>query len=100
MSISIGCIWHSKENYTNVYIGRSGKGKEGNLGNPFTAKQYGLDRCLELYECYLNENIHLLQPLKEKIRNGENLLLQCFCKKTIDDDTKCHGDVIKKLLKV
>ena len=100
--IKVGMIYHKLDGYTPIYIGRNGAKnkdvKRYNLGNPFTAQEFGLVECITMYEDYLRQNMELLDPLKEELKKN-NILLKCFCKGVIDNQKLCHGDVIRKLLK-
>lgn len=57
--------------------------------NPFNVKDYGRDRCLELYEKYIRNNKNLWNDL-ESLRGKE---LGCWC-----HPEACHGDVLVKLI--
>lgn len=54
--------------------------------NNYTIKKYGLERCLELYEQYIRDN---LWDDLEELQNKE---LGCFC-----HPEPCHGDVLRRL---
>jgi hypothetical protein len=60
--------------------------------NPFTVREHGREKCLELYEFYLDTKIIKglidLNPLKGKD-------LACACKL----EEKCHGDIILDRMK-
>jgi hypothetical protein len=78
-----------KKNPNAVYVGR---GKGSKWGNPFKVSEYGLEKCLELYEKYLEERL-VREPTFLDPLIGKDLV--CFCKL----DEPCHADVIiKKLL--
>lgn len=86
-----------------IYIGRSYKKtmKESPLHNPFSVKEYGRDKALELYTYYLfNEYRKQSGPVYEELlrlsklyKEKQTLTLVCWCK-----PKPCHGDVIKKVL--
>lgn len=82
--------WKSKPNH--IYIGRNVVYVDGASAskwkNEFSAKVYGLDRCLELYEEHIR-NSHLYNELEEL----KGKVLGCWCK-----PAKCHGDILIKLL--
>ena len=84
--------WNSKSN--TLYIGRNmtvyvpGTYKS-KWCNPYTAKKYGLDECLAMYEAHIRKSA-LYDDLLELI----DCELGCWCK-----PEKCHGDVLIKLLK-
>jgi len=87
-------------NSNNVYIGRSGvvfiNGERfpktvSKWANPFTVKEHGRDKCLELYKEYIRkliekEGINEIMKLKNKT-------LGCWCK-----PDKCHGDILVEIL--
>jgi hypothetical protein len=77
-----------------VYIGRNMnvyvKNAHGSIWqNPYSAKKFGRDKCLELYERYIRNNKELYARLNEL----ENKELGCWC-----SPEKCHGDILIKLL--
>ena len=95
-----------------VYIGRAMpryKLKASPLANPLKEKLYpDVWECIseyakiiryELSDLLVNNvgmEIDRLKCIYEK--HGE-LFLICWCKKVMDDDTPCHGDVIRDILK-
>lgn len=86
--------WINKPN--NVYIGRNMSfyvpfAVESKWKNPFSAKKYGLDKCIEMYKNYLMSNKKLLDDLDEL----DGKVLGCWCK-----PNKCHGDVLVELLRL
>lgn len=81
-----------------VYIGRACNMGGWNLPqskwhNPFSAKKYGREKCLEMYREYItskireNPELYDLSELKGKI-------LGCWC-----SPEKCHGDILLELIK-
>jgi hypothetical protein len=85
-----------------VYIGRG-----SDFGNPFPVHngEYTLEESLHLYEHHLFDKIMTEPKFKIKIINLEGKKLGCFCKKSRSDSkeyetdyTKCHGDVIVKII--
>ncbi len=92
------------KNSNNVYCGRHGRifihengGKrifhfsKSEYANPFTVKKYGLEKCLELYEDYLNKTPLLIEKLKEL--KGKNL--GCWC----NPGNLCHVDILIRHIK-
>ena len=84
-----------KKNKNHLYIGRNMEfyvkgAKESKWHNPFTVKQHGREKCIELFEDYMinSELYNQLEEVKGKT-------LGCYCKETED----CHGDILLKLLK-
>jgi hypothetical protein len=63
--------------------------KKSKWANPFSVKKYGLDKCLELYENYLINNVELMNSLNEL----EGKILGCWCA-----PNRCHGDILIKLI--
>lgn len=97
VNVSVKCIrpkyndiheWLLKKKH--VYIGRNvvyvGV-PASKWANPYSAKKFGLDKCLSKYEKYVRDNLY--DDLEELC--GKTL--GCWCK-----PNKCHGDVLKKLL--
>ena len=95
------------KNPDNVYIGRHGRifiggGKPANRRlfhyqssiwhNPFSIKDYGLDRCLELYEQYIREKIEV-DPETYDLLSLKGKCLGCWCK-----PNRCHGDILLSLI--
>ena len=82
--------WNKKEDH--VYIGRNmnfyvpGTIKS-KWHNPYSAKKFGLDKCLELYENYLRQS-----DLMNDLHELKGKTLGCWCK-----PEKCHGDILIKL---
>ncbi len=88
------------KNPNNVYIGRSGvvfiNGERfpknaSKWANPFTVKEHGRDRCLELYEERIRKFIEKEGTVE--IIKLKNKTLGCWCK-----PDKCHGDILVKIL--
>ena len=85
-----------------VYIGRGSA-----FGNPFPVHngEFTLDESLHLYEHHLFDKIMTEPDFKTKFLSLEGKKLGCFCKKARsdskeygNDDTRCHGDVIVKIM--
>jgi len=80
-----------------LYIGRNMdfyvKGAKCSIWhNPYSIKKLGLEKCLELYEQYIKNNNELYDKLEE-LQGKE---LGCWCKTS--SNSKCHGDILVKLL--
>ena len=78
----------------NIYIGQNMthyvKGAVGSKWqNPFTVKEYGIKKCLEMYE----EKIRKTPELMLSINELEGMQLGCWC-----NPSPCHGDILIKLL--
>lgn len=77
------------------YIGRPSA-----LGNPFPAQEYGREKCIELYEGWINgmiekTDMNVLIELDTLCRAAmsRDIYLVCWCA-----PLACHGDVIKKII--
>lgn len=78
-----------------VYIGRAcnmggWRLKQSKWYNPFSAKSYGREACIGMYEDYIKANPELIKALPEL----EGKTLGCWCK-----PQACHGDVLVRLVK-
>ncbi len=65
------------------------------FANPFTVKQYGIDKCLVLYETHLNELLKNPDIRKRFMQLADMEEIGCFC----EPNAKCHRDIIIKHLK-
>lgn len=79
-----------KKDLTHLYIGRNMSmyvpgTDESKWANPYSAKTYGLNTCLLMYEEYIKANSDLYNSLHEI----DNKVLGCWCK-----PGRCHGDVL------
>lgn len=86
---------HWNINPDHVYIGRSMTWVKGcttahksKWANPFPAKKYGREKCVEMYEDYIIDSPELYDQLDE-LANKE---LGCWCA-----PEECHGDVLVRL---
>ena len=88
------------ENDKHEYIGRGGvvfiNGERfpkisSKWSNPYTVKQCGRDKCLELYETFIREKIE--KEGIDELKKLQNKVLGCWCKPEL-----CHGDVLIKIL--
>ena len=85
--------WNSKPE--TLYIGRNMvlyvKGaQKSKWCNPYSAKKFGRDTCLKMYEDYIRKNQELMNSLNE-LKDKE---LGCWCY-----PDPCHGNLLIKLLK-
>lgn len=94
--ITIGTVWHPRDDAHNIYIGRSSK-HSSPLGNPFVITgKVSRDEACDKYETYLAERIKAGdKPIKKELNriaklvmNGENVNLQCYCSHKA---LRCHG---------
>lgn len=90
-----------KEPY-DVYIGRTGKGREGPLGNPVAiGKQCPVcegvhndaGTTLPCYRIYLETMVEGDPSFRELVESCRGKTLGCFCK-----PKPCHGDVLVEYL--
>lgn len=81
----------------NLYVGRRGRifingeifhYKDSKWGNPFTLKNYSIDKSLELYKNHI-----LNSKLKDELIELNGMTLGCFC----DQSGKCHAKVLVEL---
>lgn len=84
--------WNSKDQ--NVYIGRNmnfyvNGAHESKWKNPYSAKKYGRDECINMYKKYVMQNKQLMNDLVEL----KGKTLGCWCK-----PDKCHGDILVELV--
>ena len=70
------------------------------LGNPFTAKKYGRDKCIALYREWLQNEWKNDGKVKEELlrlaklyKKEDELNLVCYCA-----PLACHGDVIAEAI--
>lgn len=90
------------------------------LGNPYThlpvkdtkamfqckTREEAIEKYDKYFDLMYGRNVEftkVVDEMYEKYKNGEDLFLECYCKKYScfefhDDETICHGDVIKKKL--
>ena len=62
--------------------------------NPYTVKEHGLERAIELYEVYMRERLVKEPELREQLRLLQGKTLGCFCKQP----GPCHGHSIIRLM--
>ena len=83
---------HWLENPNHIYIGRAVRFVPGALkskwANPYSKKEYGHQKCIELYEEYILNNKELLADIHEL----KGKVLGCWCK-----PGQCHGDILAEL---
>lgn len=83
-----------------VYIGRSGKGLDGPLGNPYSVAEHGVS-ALGLYRRYFYDRVQKDPAFRELVLSCRGKRLGCFCKGPPGrprEDKPCHGDVIVEWL--
>jgi hypothetical protein len=92
---------HWLENPNHIYIGRHmvyvAGATSSKFKNPYSVKQYGRKRCLELYREYIITNQKLISELSEL----KNKILGCWCYKSIENpelNENCHGDILIELV--
>jgi hypothetical protein len=84
--------WETNPRY--VYIGRAGKGHNGEFGNPFKLA-HGESRgaTLDKFRKYFLERIKSDTEFKERVGDLHDKVLVCFCRPNL-----CHGDVIAEFM--
>jgi len=73
-----------------IYIGRAGRGKSGEFGNPFVVGRDGEHgECVRLFAAWFHsdEGASMRALVDARIKKGDRL--GCFCK-----PSACHGDII------
>ena len=84
------CLLNWSLDPKNIYIGRDMthyvKGAVGSKWqNPFMVNEYGIKKCLEMYE----EKIRKTPELMLSINELEGMQLGCWC-----NPSPCHGDIL------
>ena len=87
-----------------VYIGRAGKGQDGDFGSPIVMHK-PCPECNQIhrtnestllcYRKYVVRRVNTDSQFREKVKNLKNETLGCFCK-----PKACHGDVLVSLIDV
>lgn len=80
-----------------VYIGRAcfrggWELKQSMWHNPFSVKQYGREKCLELYETFIRGKLDNPE-FKRQLLALKDKRLGCWCK-----PEACHGDILVKII--
>lgn len=89
-----------------VYVGRGGKGFEGQFGNPFRPGVLdgveGVGTTLRRYRAYFVEKVRTEPTFREAVATLRGKRLGCFCAPvggiTAKDTLICHGQVIAAYL--
>lgn len=96
-----------------IYIGRANRGlKASPLANPFKNKDS--KKCLLQYKQMIEKDMFYysvgvigesstldeLNRIGALGKNHKDIYLVCWCKKVMDDNTPCHGDIIKEILEI
>lgn len=74
-----------------VYIGRAGRGEDGNFGNPFDPREYGR-WALVFFRRYFEKRIRSDPDFRRRVEGLRGKTLGCFCKDARGKGL-CHGDV-------
>lgn len=89
-----------KELY-DIYIGRSGKGKDGYFGNPHPIGFCKMCDCIHdretsilAFNVYFNKRIKSDSEFVRRLQELKGKRLGCFCK----PNNSCHGDIIVEYL--
>ena len=86
-------LQHWLEDNNHVYIGRHNcyvGAPSSKWRNPYSAKKYGRDKCIQMYEKYIRASDELMNSIEEL--RGKTL--GCWC-----TPNACHGDILLKILK-
>lgn len=67
---------------------------ESEWANPFSVKEYGLEKCLQLYREHLDELLTNPERLARFMKLAEMTEIGCFC----EPGAPCHRDVILEVL--
>lgn len=62
-------------------------------GNPYTVKDYGRDKCIEMYREYIVQRLEKDPLLRKELASLRGQVLGCYCK-----PQACHGDVLVELM--
>lgn len=91
-------VVHCKRDRYDIYIGRGRcpiTGKRSKWGNPFPIdKNHSREDVVNMYRVWLQDQYHLIQSLHEL----KDKTLGCWCKQKPNDNTPCHGDVLKEFI--
>jgi len=91
---------NGKRPHYNVYIGHEmyypkARFSQSKWHNPYTVKEFGLEKSLELYEKHIRNTPKLWNALHEL----EGKILGCWCTNSQQNDKiVCHGQILIKLL--
>ena len=100
--LTVGVKWAPKKDAINFQISRPSP-----LGNPFPiTDKHPRDEVCDMYEEYLMDKLNAGDPtvhapltyLRDKLKEGVNVHLTCFCKGRGHENRRCHGDFIKSIL--
>lgn len=73
-----------------VYIGRPGRGRDGDFGNPFRIGPHGSRaQVLERFQQYFRHRLASDPTFRHRVEALRGKRLGCFCK-----PLACHGDII------
>ena len=93
------------EDANNVYIGRQARINVNGVyiginrsrwANPYSVKDYGIERSLELYRAHL-EDLLKSESNRDLFLQLRGKTLGCWCKSTVEKEP-CHGDIIVEYL--
>ena len=66
--------------------------RPGRWGNPFTVKEHGLERALQLYREHLAAHPDLVEQARRDLTGMD---LACWCKLPVDGEKdRCHGAIL------
>lgn len=87
-----GDLFHGRVPEGAVYVGRAAPGLPANpWHNPFSVRDRGREKALELYRAYLNANPQIIARARVELAGRD---LACWCAL----DQPCHADELLKRL--
>jgi len=96
-------VGHTKQDETDVYIGRGPGGRDmldtsptqrGWLGNPHTVEDHGREGCIERFRESFEQKLRHDPIFRRAVADLAGQTLGCWCRSVDDDRPACHGDVI------
>jgi len=100
-------VGHTKQDSTDVYIGRGPNGRDmletavgnrGWLGNPFTLDEHTREESIEKFRDVFYDRIMLDDEFREAVKELRGETLGCWCQTVDADSPACHGEVIAEYL--
>lgn len=88
-SVDIG-----RANYGKSHMNNTPVGKPGWLGNPYPEREYGREKCIELFRSDFEERILSDPDFRIAVSELDGETLACYCK-----PKPCHGDVIVEYIR-
>ena len=82
-----------KDPVTGAFTPWPAKGQGSPFANPFSAKKYGRERCIQMYREWLAAKLETDLEFREQLRQLDGKTLGCWCK-----PEACHGDVMVEFI--